>query len=103
MREDMQISVARLQMTLSLPPNTHTHQKREIMIKNYSVAWQASGWLSCEYLDAGRELGFHRAATSPGSLDSIHLLRKKKVLTCDQCKQHHRFKMFLRRCNPLMI
>lgn len=56
----MQISVARLQMTPFLP------QKRVIMIKRYSVAWQASGWLSCEYSRARSDLAFHRPSCLSG-------------------------------------
>lgn len=43
------------------------------MIKKYSVAWQTSEWLSCEYSRA-KILPFTDPATSPGSLDFGPLL-----------------------------
>lgn len=36
-------------------------QKKDTMIKKYSVAWQASGWLICEYSGARRDPAFYRA------------------------------------------
>lgn len=81
----MQISVARLQMTLFLP------YKGAIMIKKYSVAWQASGWLSCEYSRARRDPDFHRPCwlfQVSLILDFcfICLLRKCMVLTVIDAK-----------------
>lgn len=64
----MRISVARLQMTLFLP------WKRVIMIKKYSVAWQASGWLSDEYSRARSDFAFHRPCCLLGSLGFGSLL-----------------------------
>lgn len=83
----MQISVARLQMTLFLP------EKRVIMIKKYSVAWQASGGLATSIPGPGVILPFTDPAASGVplvlALPFIHLLKKKEVLTCDQCKNQH--------------
>lgn len=38
------------------------------MIKKYSVAWQASGWLSYKYSRARSDLAFHKPRCLPGSL-----------------------------------
>lgn len=59
-------------------------QKRETMIKNSSVAWQASGWFT-RMSEARRELAFRRASASlvflVWDLCCIHLLKKRGILT----------------------
>lgn len=59
-------------------------QKRETMIKNSSVAWQASGWFT-RMSEARRELAFRRASASlvflVWDLCYIHLLKKEGILT----------------------
>lgn len=75
------------------------------MIKKYSVAWQALGWLSCEYSRARRDLAFHRPCCLSEFLWVGSLLHpsSEEREDADLLSTQKSTSFFPRRHNPLII